>query len=107
MSNPAQAARLAAAANGFTEKIAKHRHGITFGKPGTKQRCFESQVGQIYHRLDGQEADSAWEADSDSNYLKMVKCDFNLRVRKSFNVGDLLQKQMDIDWNHVVNQRRG
>lgn len=91
MSNPAQAARLAAAANGFTETIAKHRHGITFGKLGTKQRCFESQVGQIYHYGPNlEEADSAWEADSDSNYLKMVKCDFHLRARKLFNGGDLV-----------------
>jgi len=91
MSNPAQAARLAAAANGFTETIAKHRHGITFGKLGTKQRCFESQVGQIYHYGPNlEEADSAWEADSDQNYLKMVKCDFNLRARKLFNGGDLV-----------------
>jgi len=88
MSNPSRAAR--EANPGFTETKARHRHGITLHNPATGKCCFETQVGQIYHRLDGQEADSAWEQDAVADYLKMVKCDFNLRARKLFNGGDLV-----------------
>ena len=91
MSKPATEARLAAAAKGFTQVIGRGNAHIITKDPSTGKCCYDGQVGGGWHYNGDQETDTAWEADSDQNYLKMVKAGYNLRARKLFNAGDLIQ----------------
>jgi len=91
MSKPATEARLAAAANGFTQVLARGNAHIITKNPTTGKCAYDGQVGGGWHYGEGLETDTAWEADSDSNYLRMVKAGYNLRARKLFNAGDLIQ----------------
>ena len=91
MSKPATEARLAAAAKGFTQVIGRGNAHIITKNPMTGKCAYDGQVGGGWHYNGDQETDTAWEADSDQNYLKMVKAGYNLRARKLFNAGDLIQ----------------
>jgi len=91
MAKPATVARLAAAADGFTEIIGRGNAHIITKNPTTGKCAYDGQVGGGWHYNGDQETDTAWEADSDQNYLKMVKAGYNLRARKLFNAGDLIQ----------------
>ena len=91
MAKPATEARLAAAANGFTQVLARGNSHIITKNPTTGKCAYDGQVGGGWHYNGEQETDTAWEADADQNYLKMVKAGYNLRARKLFNAGDLIQ----------------
>lgn len=91
MAKPATDARMAAAARGFTQVIGRGNASLITKDPSTGKCCFDAQIGVGWHYGDGQETDTAWEADTDQNYLKMVKAGYNLRARKLFNAGDLVQ----------------
>lgn len=101
MAKPAIEARLAAAAKGFTRVIVRGNNHIITKNPTTGKCCFDAQVGGGWHYNGDQETDTAWEADSDSNYLKMVKAGYNLRARKLFNAGDLIQWTDPISGQYV------
>lgn len=91
MAKPATEARLAAAANGFTQVIGRGSAHIITKNPTTGKCAYDGQIEGGWHYNGDQETDTAWEADSDQNYLKMVKAGYNLRARKLFNAGDLVQ----------------
>ena len=91
MSKPATDVRLQRAAEGFTQVVGRDNAHIITRNPATGKCAYDGQVGGGWHYNGDQETDTAWEADSDSNYLKMVKAGYNLRARKLFNAGDLIQ----------------
>lgn len=91
MAKPATEARLAAAAKGYTQVIGRGNAHIVARKQGTKQCCYIGQVGGGWHYNGDQETDTAWEQDAIAEYLKMIKAGYNLRARKLFNAGDLIQ----------------
>lgn len=91
MAKPATVARLAAAANGFTEIIGRGNAHIITKNPTTGKCAYDGQVGGGWHYNGDQETDTAWEQDAVAEYLKMVKAGYNLRARKLFNAGDLIQ----------------
>lgn len=91
MSKPATEMRLARAAEGFTQVLARGNSHIITKNPTTGKCAYDGQVGGGWHYNGDQETDTAWVADADQNYLKMVKAGYNLRARKLFNAGDLVQ----------------
>lgn len=91
MAKPATEARLAAAANGFTQVIGRGNAHIITKNPATGKCCYDGQVGRGWHYGAGLETDTAWEQDAVAEYYKMVKAGYNLRARKLFNGGDLIQ----------------
>lgn len=101
MAKPATETRLAASAKGFTQVIKRGDNHIVTRDPTTGKCCYDGQVGGGWHYNGDQETDTAWEADSDQNYLKMVKAGYNLRARKLFNAGDLIQWTDPISGQYV------
>ena len=91
MSSPARDARLLSIARGFTEVIGRGNAHIVTRNPTTGKCAYDGQAGGGWHYNGDQETDTAWESDADQNYLKMVKAGYNLRARKLFNAGDLIQ----------------
>lgn len=91
MAKPATEARLAAAANGFTQVIGRGNAHIITKNPATGKCAYDGQVGGGWHYDGDQETDTAWVQDAVAEYLKMVKAGYNLRARKLFNAGDLIQ----------------
>lgn len=91
MSKPATDVRLQRAAEGFTQVVGRGNAHIITRNPANGKCAYDCQVGGGWHYGDGLETDTAWEADSDQNYIKMVKAGYNLRARKLFNAGDLIQ----------------
>ena len=91
MAKPATEARLAAAANGFTQVIGRGNSHIITKNPTTGKCAYDGQVGGGWHYGANLETDTALEPDTDSNYWKMVKALYNIKVRKSFQGGDLLR----------------
>lgn len=104
MSSPVRDAKLAAAANGFVDVKARHRTGITLRNPSTGKCCFESQVGQIYHRLDGQEACSDWGAGVAPWQYQMTGCDFHLFALSRFDQGQILKWLDPVSGKYVTFQ---
>ena len=91
MSKPATDMRLQRAAEGFTEVIGRGNAHIITKNPTTGKCCYDGRVGGGWHYNGDQETDTAWEQDAVTAYLKMVKAGYNLRARKLFNAGDLIQ----------------
>ena len=91
MSSPARDERLLSIALGYTQVHRRGSNSISMRNPTTNKIRAVYGIGHGWHYGAGLETDTAWEADSDSNYLKMVKAGYNLRARKLFNAGDLIQ----------------
>lgn len=91
MANPAKAAREAAESKGFSQVFSRLHNGVIMRNPGTGKCSLDLSIGTGWHYGAGLEADTAWEADADQNYLKMVKALYNVRARKAFQAGDLLK----------------
>ena len=91
MAKPATIARQEAAAKGFTQVIGRGNAHIITKNPSTGKCAYDGQVGGGWHYGAGLETDTALEPDTDTNYWKMVKALYNIKVRKSFQGGDLLR----------------
>lgn len=104
MAKPATIARQEAAAKGFTQVIGRGNAYIITKNPSTGKCAYDGQVGGGWHYGAGLETDTALEPDTDTNYWKMVKALYNIKVRKSFQGGDLLRWTDPSTGNYVILQ---
>lgn len=105
MSSPAKVARLASAANGFSEIVTKGRNQLVTKNPATGQISLDIGMGDIgWHTASGVEVDTAWEADTGAWQYKMITADYQLHARNMLNAGNLIEYRDPVSNQYVVLQ---
>lgn len=116
MSSPAKQARLAAAANGFTEVISRGNNFIVTKNPSGGKCSIDAGVGGGWHYGDGQETDTAWEPGTAPWNYQMVKANYNLFALTNFKSGQIIKwvdppsgesvafQPMSLKWTNAINQ---
>ena len=116
MAKPATEARLAAAANGFTQVLARGNSHIITKNPTTGKCAYDGQVGGGWHYNGDQETDTAWVAGVAPWDWQMVKALYNVFALSRFNNGQIIKwvdhgtgqyvtfQPMALQWTNSLNQ---
>ena len=116
MAKPATEARLAAAANGFTQVLARGNSHIITKNPTTGKCAYDAQVGGGWHYGAGLETDTAWQAGTAPWNYQMVKANYNLFALSQLNQGQVVKwfdpssgqyvtfQPMALQWTNSLNQ---
>lgn len=116
MAKPATEARLAAAANGFTQVLARGNSHIITKNPTTGKCAYDGQVGGGWHYGDGQETDTAFVPGTAPWNWQMVKANYNVFALSQFNQGQIIKwvdpgpgqyvtfQPMALQWTNNLNQ---
>ena len=116
MSSPAKQARLAAAANGFTEVISRGNNFIVTKNPTNGKCSIDAGIGGGWHYGDGQETDTAWEPGIAPWNWQMLQANYNLFALANFKSGQIIKynipganesvtfQPMSLKWTNQINQ---